>query len=146
MDLQAAAELAAGAGVELAVEFHPDTLTDTACSTVALLDEVGRGLATYWQPPVGEPDADALGGLQAVLARTVTVHVFSWWPARDRLALSARDGLWRAVCAQLVAESTREVMPMLLEFVPDDNPAAVLREASTLRELVRFGRPQPAGH
>jgi len=27
-------------------------------------------------------------------------------------------------------------MPMLLEFVPDDDPAALRRDAATLRELV----------
>jgi hypothetical protein len=135
-DLHAAAELAKAAGIELAVEFHPNTLTDTLSSTLALLADVGAGLATYWQPPVGESDTDALAGLRAVLAHVVTVHVFSWWPARERLALSARAELWRAVCDRLVAGSTRDVMPMLLEFVPDDDPAAVLRDASTLCDLI----------
>lgn len=134
-ELRAAAELATSAGIELAVEFHPDTLTDTAASTSALLDEVGAGLATYWQPPVGASDDAALAGLDAVLDRVVTVHVFSWWPARERLPLSARTSLWQQVVDHLVARSPMRELPMLLEFVPDDDPAGLLREARTLRQL-----------
>jgi len=135
-ELRAAAELAAAAGVELGLEYHPNTLTDTAASTLALLSEVGRGLVTYWQPPVGEPDAEALNSLRAVLGQMVTVHVFSWWPARERLPLAAREQFWRDVCGQLATKAQRSVMPMLLEFVPDDDPAALRRDATTLRELI----------
>ena len=135
-ELRGAAELAAAAGVELALEYHPNTLTDTAASTLALLDEVGRGLVTYWQPPVGQADAEALSSLRTVLDRTVTVHVFSWWPARERLPLRAREQFWRDVCGLLATKAPRGVMPMLLEFVPDDDPAALRRDAATLRELV----------
>ncbi|HEY3716553.1 MAG TPA: TIM barrel protein [Jatrophihabitantaceae bacterium] len=135
-ELRAAAEPAAAAGVEPAVEYHPNTLTDSAASTLALLDEVGRGLVTYWQPPVGEPDAEALGGLRTVLDRMVTVHVFSWWPARERLPLTAREQFWRDVCGLLATKAPRGVVPMLLEFVPDDDPAALRRDAATLRELL----------
>jgi 3-dehydroshikimate dehydratase len=134
--LRMAAELARGAGVELAVEFHPDTLTDTAPSTLRLLDEVGAGLRTYWQPPVGAPDAETLTSLDAVLDHTVTVHVFSWWPARERLPLGARGQLWQQVADRLAAGSPRREVPMLLEFVPDDDPVGVLREAAALRCLI----------
>jgi len=105
--LRAAVDQAGSVGVEVATEYHPNTLTDTAASTRTLLDEVGPGLTTYWQPPVGAPDAESLATLRAVLEHTVTVHVFSWWPVRERLPLDARAALWRQVCELVAAGSFR---------------------------------------
>jgi len=134
--LRAAVDRAGSAGIEVATEYHPNTLTDTAASTRALLDEVGPGLTTYWQPPVGTPDGESLATLHAVLEHMVTVHVFSWWPGRERLSLEARADLWRQVCELVAADARRPTIPMLLEFVQDDEPSAVLRDASTLRDLI----------
>ncbi|MEV4140389.1 TIM barrel protein [Dactylosporangium sp. NPDC049742] len=127
---RAAVGRAAGAGILVAFEFHGGTLTDTVASTLALLDEV-PGAATYWQPPVGAPDAEALAGLAAVLDRLAAVHVFSWWPRTERLPLTAREALWRETFTLLRGRD----LDALLEFVPGDDPAAVATEAATLRDL-----------
>jgi hypothetical protein len=122
-----AVALADDAGIQVAFEFHGDTLTDTVPSTLDLLDETGA--STYWQPPVGEPDDVALAGLAGVLDRVAAAHVFSWWPGPQRLPLTGRGQLWRAAFALL-----RDV-DVLLEFVPGDDPAAVVTEAAALRAL-----------
>ncbi|OHV37951.1 sugar phosphate isomerase [Parafrankia colletiae] len=126
--LREAAQFAAGHGLQVALEFHPGTLADTADSTVRLLDEVGHdALSTYWQPPVNEPDAVALAGLRTVRDRVSAVHMFSWWPGWHRLPLTGRESLWREALA-LVGP-----VDLLLEFVPDDDPALLVGEARTLR-------------
>jgi sugar phosphate isomerase/epimerase len=125
--------VAAGHGIELAFEFHGGTLTDTVSSTVALLASTGVG--TYWQPPVGMADDEAVAGLARVVDHVSAVHVFSWWPERQRLPLEAREGLWRRVFA-LLRDQGRP-FDALLEFVPGDEPAAVARDAATLLEWVR---------
>ena len=55
------ADVAATAGIEVALEFHRNTLTDEVDSTITLLLDVGApNLKTYWQPPVDLDDAQCL--------------------------------------------------------------------------------------
>jgi hypothetical protein len=124
--LRAAVE--AAAPLEVALEFHGGTLTDEVDSTLELLDAV-PGLRTYWQPPQGLADEAALAGLRRLSPRVAALHVFSWWPRAERLALAERTGLWREALA-LAGD-----VDALLEFVPGDDPALVAREAETLRGL-----------
>ncbi|MFC6705771.1 sugar phosphate isomerase/epimerase family protein [Flexivirga alba] len=131
-DLRHAAEVGAASGIQIGLEFHRLTLTDTVESTLRLLDEVGHdNLATYWQPRVDEPAAEAIDGLRRLVDRVCAVHVFSWWPFADRLPLAERADLWQGVIALL-----RERVPpldLLLEFVPDDDPSVLRSEAATLQ-------------
>lgn len=121
--------------IVVATEFHGGTLTDDAGSARAMLDEV-PGLRTYWQPPNGMPDDQALAGLRTVLDRVDAVHVFSWWPTpRQRWPLDHREELWRAVMA--LAASTGRPIDALLEFVPGDDPAVLGREAAMLRRYLK---------
>lgn len=132
---RALADDAAAHGVEVAFEFHARTLTDSVDSTLRLLEEVDRPhVRTYWQPNVGEPDDVALAGLDRLLPHVTTVHAFAWWPTHERLPLAERASLWREVAARL--RSTGRDHDVLLEFVPDDDPAVVAREAETLRDLL----------
>ncbi|GGV74925.1 sugar phosphate isomerase [Streptomyces gelaticus] len=132
--LREAARTAADHGLELALEFHSKTLTDTVESTVRLLDEVGAdNLRTYWQPPQDAPDEDALAGLSALVDRISAVHVFSWWPGNHRLPLADREDLWAGVFGLLNGRGVP--LEALLEFVPGDDPAVLPREADTLRRV-----------
>jgi 3-dehydroshikimate dehydratase len=134
-ELRRACDLAATGGVELALEFHRGTLTDTVASTVRLLEEVGRDtLSTYWQPPVGVDDAAAAAGLDELLPRVSTLHVFSWGPAGERLPLAARAVLWQQVLT--AAQSGPACTDALLEFVAGDEPDLLRTEALTLRALL----------
>jgi 3-dehydroshikimate dehydratase len=129
-----AADLAAAEDIELAFEFHGGTLADEPATTLRLLSEVDRSnVSCYWQPPVGAPDEEALAGLEALLPVLSCVHVFSWWPGKERLPLRAREDLWRGVFACL-RDAGREV-DALLEFVPGDDPAILATEAAALLDL-----------
>ncbi|WP_269453120.1 sugar phosphate isomerase/epimerase family protein [Yinghuangia sp. ASG 101] len=126
--LREAGDIAAAHGLQVATEFHGGTLTDTAASTLRLLDEVGHGaVSTYWQPPLDEPDDVALAGLRDLRDRVAAVHVFSWSPLMDRLPLTGREALWRGALELLLP------VDLLLEFVPGDDPAVLGQEAATLR-------------
>lgn len=124
-DLRAVAALAGGEGVEIAVEYHAHTLTDTLGSALDLFAEV-PALKPYWQPPVGSTVDDALAAVAAL--SPVAVHVFSWAENGARLPLAAREDLWRPVFAALPAGCHA-----LLEFVRDDSPEVFARDAATLR-------------
>lgn len=133
-DARRIGDLAGAAGVRVGLEFHRGTLTATAESTVALLTAVGRPqVGTYWQPPVGMADDDALAGLDDVAPWLEAVHVFSWWPTTERLPLADRSTLWRQAFARTAADGVRR--DALLEFVPGDDLAVLPRETDMLRRL-----------
>jgi hypothetical protein len=125
------ASLAADAGVDVAFEYHRDTLTDTRESALRLLVDVDRpNVGTLWQPEPTRSVAENLGDLESVLPWLRNVHVFSWAPDRSRLPLDPApwgrylgvlDGVDR--CA-------------LLEFVAGDDPARLTADAATLRSVL----------
>lgn len=70
-------DVAAGSGIEVAMESHRGTLTDEVDSTITLLLDVGApNLTTYWQPPVDLDDGECLAQLEALMPWLSTVHVF----------------------------------------------------------------------
>lgn len=121
--------------LSIALEFHRRTLTDTTASTLRLLDEVGApNLTTYWQPPVGGTDEEALAGLTAVLDHVSHVHVFSWDADARRLPLRARASLWEQVIALL--SGTGRGHHLHLEFVAGDAEDRFADDAAFLRSLL----------
>lgn len=134
-DLLRVTTLAAERNVEIAVEYHARTLTDTLESTMDLFRAVGHPeLRPYWQPPIGVPDPECLVAVDTLLPELVTTHVFSWADDGVRLPLSAREPLWRQVFDRLRREPGERYA--LLEFVRDDDPAALAADAATLHELL----------
>ena len=119
-------------GIELAVEFHGGTLTDTGASARRLLEETASdNVSSYWQPTKGLGDAEAVAELESVAPWLSAVHVFSWWPDSERLPLDGRSDLWQRVLTAV--QILPRVTDALLEFVPDDDPSLLPREAATLR-------------
>jgi sugar phosphate isomerase/epimerase len=125
-------------GLLAALEFHPGTLTETAASATALLDEVGRsGLRTHWQPDPALPPAAALDELALVTPHLAHLHVFAWGPAGidDRHALVDGEPLW----APALALADRDGPPLpgrryaLCEYVRGDDPEQFVDDARALR-------------
>lgn len=136
---RAAATRAAEFGVELVFEIRPGTLTDGAMAIERLLAEVDRSnVLIFWAPAVGVNDAHSLESLDRLLPKVAAVHVFSWRPGNVRFPLSERPGLWRGVVDRL-ATTGREV-DVFLEFVPNNDMVALLRESSNLRDMVDTSR------
>ncbi|WP_166984414.1 sugar phosphate isomerase/epimerase family protein [Paramicrobacterium fandaimingii] len=134
--LRNAVDLATARGIEVALEYHGHTLTDTPDSARELLAAVDRPqLSSYWQPTQGADDQAAIAELDAVAPWVSTLHVFSWWPTAERLRLSGRSELWRRVFAR--AASLPRITDALIEFVPNDDPALLSAESETLRRWLR---------
>jgi len=132
-ETQQAADLAARAGVAIAYEFHPRTLTDTAESARKLLEDVAHeNVGSYWQPPPGASVLDNLAGLDAVLPWLRNVHVFTWHRTTgERMPLADGEAGWMRVLRK--AASTGRDHFALVEFVRDDAEEAFLKDAATLR-------------
>lgn len=129
--LDTAALHAAEYGIEVALEFHGGTLTDTAESTLDLLSGItSTNVSCYWQPSVGADDEAALADLSNLARWVSTIHVFSWWPQHERLPLAGREELWTRALG--FAVTLPGVTDALIEFLPDDDPALLASEAATL--------------
>lgn len=136
--LRRCADAVAEQGMDLLVEHHVESLTDSLESALRLRAEIDHpALVTHWQPRELPDPATCLAEVRAL--RPVTVHAFSWGADgfTERLPLAARADVWQPVLAELTAQGAAEV---LLEFVPDDDPAALVRDAASLRDLLA-GRP-----
>jgi 3-dehydroshikimate dehydratase len=134
-DARELAEAAAGEGIEIAFEYHRNTLTDTRASTARLLEQLDLpNVGTLWQPEPTRDAAENLADLTDVLPRLRNVHVFSWTPDRARLPLAAQAAEWETYLR--AAETAPGDRYALLEFVARDDPTQLLQDASRLRELV----------
>lgn len=133
-DAQRIAERAASHGLTIDFEFHNNTLTDTVDSTVALMQEIGApNVRSCWQPPLRQSPELRLADLQRVLPWLSSVHVFQWVDG-ERLPL--RDGLeeWQRYL-ELIRTLGRP-RTLLLEFVRNDEPEQLMRDAAALHELI----------
>ncbi|ALG08514.1 sugar phosphate isomerase/epimerase family protein [Kibdelosporangium phytohabitans] len=133
--LRRCADLAGQQGIPVTVEYHVESLTDDIDSALAMYAEAGSaGLVAHWQPRESPIVGQCLAEVRALLPALASVHAFSWGPDgyTERLALGAREDLWRPVFELLSMKDTVEV---LLEFVPDDDVDALVRDAGTLRQL-----------
>lgn len=136
-----AAQLAEEHDLHLALEFHSDTLTETAASARRLLDEVDHPrLHTHWQPDHRLHPEAALSELDAVSPWLAHLHVFSWGDGgyEDRLPLASGAPLWRPVLDRVAEVATFDGGDRfaLLEHIEDDDPAHLRRDADTLRAWI----------
>lgn len=127
------ADLAQAAQITIAYEYHGGTLTDNTASALSLLEATRHpAIATLWQPYNGESLETCLGSLRSVLDRLRNVHVFHWWPdAGTRLPLAEGSERWKQYLT--VLRDAGKNPDLLLEFVPQDDPAVLAREVATLR-------------
>jgi 3-dehydroshikimate dehydratase len=134
-DLRRICELAQAAAVEVRLEYHRNTLTDSRPSTQALVRAVGHPLlGSLWQPRgdvAVEVNVADLHALRPVLGH---LHAFSWTPERRRLPLARHRHRWQRYLR--AATPTAGSRWVLLEFVRDDDEAVFREDARALRRLI----------
>ncbi len=134
-DTSRVAALAQIAGVRIAYEYHPQTLTETPESAVSLLKVVDHpNLSTYWQVPLDATLEDRTRSLEAVLPFLSNFHVYhmvSFHGEVRRQPLSGAESAWMKDLHAI--DRTMRSHYVLLEFVQDDDPANFLCDAAVLR-------------
>jgi 3-dehydroshikimate dehydratase len=135
--LRAMAERAAARQLSITVEYHRNTLTDTATAAARLLGMAGHAnLFSYWQP-VPDRSAEAhleeLALLRPMLAH---LHVFHWLPGNLRRPLAEGEAAWRPLFAAFTpcARWTKPAYAFL-EFVQDDSLAQFSADMAVLHRL-----------
>lgn len=139
-DARQFARQAAEFGLDLVVEFHPNTLTDRGESAREFLEEVDEpNFKSLWQPNPYRDLEERLVSLRLILPWLVNVHVFHWTYkdgvlARQPLAEGVRE--WAAYLDLMRGREAYGNRPIgcLIEFVRGDEPARLHAEAKTLRE------------
>lgn len=142
-DLARCCARASQARLGISLEFHADTLADTAEGALALIAAVNHpNLSTFWQPPNGMEASDALRGLDLLLPHVRNLHVFHWWPDHHhRLPLADGADRWRAYLDR--AASDGRPRHASLEFVRGDSIDQFRADAIALDRLLAAVAPQP---
>ena len=132
--LRADAETAAKRGVGITLEYHGGTLTDNADSALRLLDDAGAdNVYLHWQPNQFESFEYNVAALRRVAHLVDSVHVFAW-RGNDKLPLADMMNDWNAYLDILAGEG--RAIDLMLEFLPIECEADLLRDAATLRALI----------
>jgi len=126
-------------GMTVHLEFHRNTLTDTAGSTGALIEAVARdNLYSYWQPRHGVSVAENIADIETLGSRLSHVHVFHWNLLADgtieRRPLREGRDRWQAYFTaidQLPGERYA-----MIEFVRNDELSQLSEDAAVLRRLL----------
>jgi 3-dehydroshikimate dehydratase len=125
--------LAASARINLAFEYHEDTLTDTSKSACRLMQAINHpNMFCYWQPPMDLDFDDRYRGLREISPWLSNLHVFN------------QSGEHPEPLAEGVVEWAKYIefvkqLPgdrnCLIEFVKNDSPAQFLLDAEALKSI-----------
>lgn len=129
------AELAGQAGLSIAFEYHGNTLNDTIDGARRLFRGIERdNVFSYWQSDPALSVRERLRGLKLLRRRLSNVHVFYWFEGARR-PLADGEEEWNQYL-HVVAETERDHFA-LLEFVQDDLPPYLIRDAATLISMIK---------
>lgn len=123
------ADLALEHQMDVALEWHKNTITDTNETASKFLKDVGRAnFKTLWQPHQNQSVHQRLQGLYDVKHCVAHLHVYHWdQTGRRPLAEGSEDWLQYLSCF-----STSQSLFALLEFVKDDSDEQLAADARTL--------------
>ena len=116
--------------ITVALECHPNTLTDEYHTELKFIRDVGcDNLKTFWQPNQHRPVDYNLDSIRALLPYIVSVHVYSW-RRKERLPLAALESDWLQYIELLSAKD----LNYMLEFMHDGNIETLKETAATLKK------------
>jgi hypothetical protein len=143
-ELRTTAELAAEKCLKLSLEFHADTLVDTAPAAVKLLRAVNHpALFTKWQPTPGISKQESIEQLEMIQPWLSYIDVFARDKDRKRHPLSRHMDLWSAVFQRArPAQSWDSPVFAMIEFVKDDSQSSLQDDVATLEKILRSCQDQ----
>ena len=118
-------------GISIGLEYHRDTLTETAQSALRLLQEADcENLHSYWQPNPEISHAENCAALRMVLPYLSNLHVFHWLQNGERRPLAEGEMEWREYFAIAGGQGNA-----ILEFVRNESAEQFREDAETLKKL-----------
>ncbi len=136
--LAAFCDRAEALGMSVHLEFHRNTLTDTAESALALIEAVARkNLYSYWQPRHGVDVTSNLNDIEVLADHLSHVHVFHWLLqegdtfAVERRPLTEGKERWESYFTAL--EKLPGERYAMIEFVKEDELKQLAEDVDVLR-------------
>ncbi len=129
------AKAAAEIGIQIAYEFHANTLTDTIESTMDLLNRRSNcNVYSYWQPPIGTIESEQMGMLDQINKYLTNIHVYHWQD-RERMPLNNALDRWKRLMTKI--KTYKGDRYAMIEFVKDDTEEQFYSDAQALKAIVR---------
>lgn len=131
-ELQKICGLAEKEGITLAFEYHWNTLTDTAESTLRLIEKTGvSNLKTYWQPNYNRTPTEHLEEIKRLKGHIANVHTY-FWEGRTRLPFAEGEEVWRSYIRLLKEHN----VPFMFEHLKDDSLNQLAEDTVVLKKLL----------
>lgn len=140
-ELMTVSQKAMQSGVRIALEYHPNTLTDDRESVKRLMTDTQGEMWSplfYWQPRWDWDGEETLAALSDLHARLSHAHVFSWTHTENGII---RNPISEGEAILKRALSIKKDGWALIEFVLNDSDEMLLRDAETLNRWIN-GRKQ----
>lgn len=134
-DAKRIADLAKHKGLVIHLEYHGNTLTDTAESTATLMEAIDReNVYSYWQPAVGLSVEKRLENIATIQDWISHVHAFHWH-GTDRQPFE--DGVkdWEKYLQALDPDSDKHRY-LMMEFVKDNDVEQFYADVEVLGKIV----------
>jgi hypothetical protein len=126
-DSKRIADMAALRGMSVSFEYHAGTLTDSIESTERLLSEINRAnIFSSWQPISGESVERGIYGIKRLVALNKLKNIHASF-----FSIASAEDEWR----EYMKAAYSRVHSVLLEFVKDNNPAELSKDAALLNLL-----------
>ena len=125
-----AAKIAEELGAVLCMECHNNSFTDSLDGALCLMQSVNsEAFRMFWQPAIKQSVEKNVEYAKAIAPYTYNVHVFYY---EDGVKHPLADGVdsWRKYLACFSGKEN-----LLLEFMPDNRPEALMQEAKTLNDI-----------
>ncbi|MGM9637356.1 MAG: sugar phosphate isomerase/epimerase family protein [Eubacteriales bacterium] len=130
------AQMAEDAGIRVCLECHNHTLTEDYHSALKFMEAVNHpALQMYWQPNEKRDFDYNMRAVKALASYTEGIHVFHW-DEHKHYPLAEGIEEWRAYLSVFQEKSSKKQLPLLLEFMPDNQIESLPAEADTLRYLI----------
>lgn len=132
-------------GLNVACEFHENTLTDSGCNAARFLDAVDhRAFRSLWQPMIGASVEENLSALRLIGKWIGHVHVFYWaravtGPGFEQRPLREGKEHWLSYARE--SERFAPGAFHLLEFVRGGSPEQLRDDAAALKEIINKRDP-----
>lgn len=131
-ELRTICHLAEKEGISLAFEYHWNTLTDTAESTLHLIEKTkAPNLKTYWQPNYNRTPPEHLEEINLLKGHIANVHTY-FWEGRTRLPFADGEEVWRSYIALLKDHN----VPFMFEHLKDDSLEQLAEDTLILKKLL----------
>lgn len=125
-----AACIAQDEGVILCLECHNHTYTDSLEGALDIMKSTDSdSFLMYWQPNQFKSEDENLKYAAEISKYTKNIHVFNW-SGKERYPLSLGASIWQSYLSVF-----RKDTMLLLEFMPDNDPRSLAREAESLRKI-----------